>query len=101
MSRKCGITGKKPMVGNNVSHSNRKTRRRYLPNMQSMAVLSDTLGRSIRLTLSTSAIRTIEHNGGIDTFLLKTPDRKLGEVELKLKKQITKAAAKKAAKVAA
>lgn len=100
MSRKCGISGKKPLVGNNVSHSNRKTKRRYLPNIQTMAVLSDTLGRAVRLKLTTNAMRTIEHNGGIDALLLKTPDRKLGEVELKLKKQIAKAAAKKAAKAA-
>ncbi len=101
MSRHCGISGKKPLVGNNVSHSNRKTRRRWLPNIQVAAVLSDTLGRTVSLKLTTNAIRTIEHNGGIDAYLLKTPASKLGEVERALKKQIAKAAAKKAAKAAA
>ncbi len=100
MSRKCGISGKKPLVGHNVSHSNRKTKRRWLPNLQVTSVLSDTLGRMIRMRLTTNAIRTIEHNGGLDAFLLKTPVAKLGADEQKLKKQIEKAAAKKAAKAA-
>jgi large subunit ribosomal protein L28 len=100
MSRSCGISGKKPLVGNNVSHSNRKTKRRYLPNLQGTALLSDALGRMVRLKLTTNAIRTIEHNGGLDAFLLKTPASKLGEAERLLKKQIAKAGAKKAAKAA-
>jgi len=100
MSRRCGISGKGVQFGNNVSHSNRKTRRRFNPNMQTTALLSDTLGQMIRLDLTTTGIRTIEHNGGLDNYLLKTPARKLGEVELKLKKQIEKAAAKKAKKAA-
>jgi large subunit ribosomal protein L28 len=100
MSRSCGISGKKPLVGNNVSHSNRKTKRRYLPNLQDTSLLSDALGRMVRLRLTTNAIRTIEHNGGLDSFLLKTPASKLGETERTLKKQVAKASAKKAAKAA-
>src|SRR3974390_1421471 len=66
MSRRCQITGKGVLTGNNVSHANNKTRRRFLPNLQDTSLLSDVLGMSVRLRLSTRAIRTIEHNGGID-----------------------------------
>ena len=79
MSRRCQITGKSVLSGNNVSHANNKTRRRFLPNLQETSLLSDVLGFSVRLRLSTRAIRTIEHNGGIDAFLLGTPDRRLPE----------------------
>ena len=78
MARRCAFTGKGVMSGNNVSHANNKTRRRFLPNIQQTAMFSDALGRMVRLKLSTRAIRTIEHNGGLDAFLLSTPDRKLG-----------------------
>lgn len=100
MSRRCDITGKGVQFGNNVSHSNRKTRRRFNPNLQETSLMSDVLGQQVQMRLTTAAIRTIEHNGGIDTFLAKTPVRKLGESAVKLKKQIEKAAAKKAAKAA-
>jgi large subunit ribosomal protein L28 len=82
MARKCVVTGKGVQVGHNVSHSNVKTKRRFLPNLQRTSVLSDTLG-SIRLRVSAAAIRTIEHKGGIDVYLRETPDRKLSpEVRL-------------------
>ncbi len=77
MSRRCQITGKGVLSGNNVSHANNKTRRRFLPNIQHSSMLSDILGTSITMRLSTRGIRTVEHNGGIDAFLLSTPDTKL------------------------
>ncbi len=99
MARRCAFTGKGVMSGNNVSHANNKTRRRFLPNIQQTAMFSDALGRMVRLKLSTRAIRTIEHNGGLDAFLLSTPDRKLGVEAVRLKRTIRKAA--EAAKEAA
>ena len=71
MARRCPLTGKGVQAGNNVSHSNIKSRRRYLPNLQVTSLLSETLGESVRLRLSVHAIRTIEHRGGLDAFLLK------------------------------
>jgi large subunit ribosomal protein L28 len=95
MARKCPITGKGVQVGHNVSHSNVKTKRRFLPNLQTTSVLSDVLG-PVRLRLSTAAIRTIEYKGGIDAFLKATPDGKLSPEIRRLKKRITTAAARKA-----
>ena len=100
MSRRCEITGKGVLAGNNVSHANNKTRRRFLPNLQETSLLSDTLGSSIRLRLSTRAIRTIEHNGGIDAYLLGMRNSQLLPDVLALKRRIEKAAAKRAAKAA-
>jgi large subunit ribosomal protein L28 len=97
MARRCAITGKGVQVGNNVSHANNKTKRRFLPNLQETSLISDTLGQSIKLRLTVNAIRTVEHNGGIDAFLLGTSDSKLTEEALKLKRRIVKAAAKAAA----
>ena len=97
MARRCSITGKGVMSGNNVSHANNKTRRRFLPNLQEQSFYSDVLGTSIQLRLSTNGIRTIEHNGGLDAFLLGTPDRRLPAEALTLKKRIAKAQEKKAA----
>jgi large subunit ribosomal protein L28 len=95
MARKCPVTGKGVQVGHNVSHSNVKTKRRFLPNLQTISVLSDVLG-PVRLRLSTAAIRTIEYKGGIDAFLKATPDGKLSPEIRRLKKRITTAAARKA-----
>ncbi len=97
MSRRCQMTGKGVLTGNNVSHANNKTRRRFLPNLQVTSLLSDVLGSSIRLRLSTRAIRTIEHNGGIDAFLLTTPDRDLPPEAQTLKRRISRAKAKREA----
>ena len=91
MSRKCIITGKAVQVGHNVSHANNKTKRRFLPNLQQISLLSDTLGR-VPLRVSTAAIRTIDKKGGIDAFLRATPDRKLSAEGLRLKRRIEKAA---------
>jgi large subunit ribosomal protein L28 len=97
MSRRCEITGKGVLSGNNVSHANNKSRRRFLPNLQQQSLLSDILGTSIRVRLTTHALRTIEHNGGLDSFLLTTPNRNLPEEAQVLKRRIVRAAAKKAA----
>jgi len=97
MSRRCQITGKGVLSGNNVSHANNKTRRRFLPNLQDQSLLSDTLGFSVSMRLSTRAIRTVERNGGIDAFLLGTPNSKLPAEALSLKRQILRAKAKKQA----
>jgi large subunit ribosomal protein L28 len=101
MSRRCEITGKGVLSGNNVSHANNKTRRRFLPNLQVTSLLSDVLGNAVRLRLSTRAIRTIEHNGGIDAFLLGTPNSKLTPEGAVLKRRIERAKAKQMEKAAA
>jgi large subunit ribosomal protein L28 len=95
MARRCPITGKGVQVGNNVSHSNRKTKRRFLPNLQTISLLSDSIG-AVRMRLSTNAIRTIEFKGGIDAFLKGTPDRKLSPEIRRLKRRIEGAAEKRA-----
>ena len=101
MARRCAITGKGVLTGNNVSHANNKTRRRFLPNLQETSFFSDVLAAKVRLRLSTHGIRTVEHNGGIDAFLLGTPDRKLPEEAIVLKRRIERAKAKKEAAAAA
>ena len=99
MARRCELTGKTVRAGNNVSHANNKTRRRFLPNLQVTTLLSDVLG-SVRLRLSTRAIRTVEHNGGLDAYLLSQSDAKLTTEGLGLKRRLQKATAKKEAKAA-
>lgn len=94
MSKRCDFSGKTVMAGNNVSHANNKTRRRFLPNLQQTALYSDALGSMVRVRLTTRALRTIEHNGGIDAFLLGTSNRKLGPDALAVKRRIEKAVAK-------
>ena len=95
MARKCPVTGKGVQVGHNVSHSNIKTKRRFLPNLQTISVLSDVLG-PVRLRLSAAAIRTVEFKGGIDAFLNGSSDSKLLPEMRRLKRRITTAAARKA-----
>src|SRR6202011_5060577 len=95
MARRCPVTGKGPQVGHNVSHSNIKTKRRFLPNLQTISVLSDVLG-PVRMRLSAARIRTIEYKGGIDAFLKATPDGTLSPEIRRLKKRITTAAARRA-----
>ena len=97
MSRRCDISGKGVLTGNNVSHANNRTRRRFLPNLQESSLLSDLLGAEVRLRLSTRAIRTVERNGGIDAFLLATPDRHLPPAALTMKRRIRRAQAKQKA----
>src|SRR4051812_14561506 len=95
MARKCAVTGKGVQVGNNVSHANNKTKRRFLPNLQVTSLLSDALGHAVRIRLSTHAIRSIEHNGGLDAYLTGTADRKLAAEARQLKRRIRAALAKK------
>ncbi len=101
MSRRCQMTGKGVLTGNNVSHANNKTRRRYLPNLQETSLLSDALGSEVRVRVSTRALRTIEHNGGLDAFLLGTPNRDLPEEAQVLKRRIVRAAARREAAASA
>ncbi len=93
MSRVCELTGKGPMTGNNVSHANNKTRRRFLPNLNDVTLMSDALGRSFKLRVSASALRTVDHRGGLDAFLVKAKDAELSQKALKIKKDIDKAQA--------
>jgi large subunit ribosomal protein L28 len=95
MSRICSVNGKKPQFGNNVSHAQNKTRRRWQPNLQVCSFMSETLGRAVRLRLTVNGIRTIERNGGLDAWLMGARNSRLGEEALKIKKQITKAQEKK------
>ena len=97
MARVCELTGKKVMTGNNVSHAHNKTRRRFLPNLTKATLISDVLGRSVSFKLSTHALRSVEHNHGIDAFLLKARDEVLSSKALKLKKEIKKKMAEAAA----
>lgn len=90
MARVCELTGKRVMSGNNVSHANNKTRRRFLPNLTKATLISDALGRSVTLRISTHALRSVEHNNGLDNFLLKARDANLSAGALKLKKDIKK-----------
>ena len=93
MSRKCELTGKGPMSGNNVSHAKNRTRRRFLPNLQDVTLISDVLGRYFRLRISSAALRTVDHRGGFDAFLLKAKDAELSSEALKIKKEVVKASA--------
>jgi large subunit ribosomal protein L28 len=93
MSRRCELTGKGVMVGNNVSHANNKTRRRFMPNLNDVTLMSETLGRGFKLRISASALRTVDHRGGLDSFLAKAKDIELSEKALKIKKDIAKAQA--------
>jgi large subunit ribosomal protein L28 len=90
MARRCALTGKGVQTGNNVSHANNKTRRRFLPNLQATSVLSETLGESVRLRLSTHAIRTIEHRGGLDGYLLSARAAELSSELRRLKRRLQK-----------
>ncbi|MCP1170368.1 50S ribosomal protein L28 [Limimaricola litoreus] len=93
MSRRCELTGKGPMTGNNVSHANNKTRRRFLPNLQDVTLLSDTLGRGFKFRVSSHALRSVDHRGGLDAFLTKAKAEDLSDAALKVKKELAKAAA--------
>lgn len=90
MSRICELTGKGRMVGNNVSHANNKTKRVFLPNLQNVTLLSDTLERGFKFRVSTSGLRSVEHVGGLDNWLLKTSDDKLSSNARKVKKELKK-----------
>ena len=88
MAKRCQITGKTVMSGNNVSHANNRTRRRFLPNLQATTMQSEILGRSLKLRVSTSAIRTVEKHGGIDSFLIQAKNSELAEEARAIKSEI-------------
>jgi large subunit ribosomal protein L28 len=88
MSRRCDLTGVGPMVGNNVSHSNRKTKRRFLPALSPASLQSDALGQTFRLRVTNAALRTIDFRGGLDAFLLKASDEQLSLRARKIKRQV-------------
>jgi large subunit ribosomal protein L28 len=92
MSRVCELTGKAPMVGNNVSHAQNKTKRRFLPNLCNVTLLSDRLGRSFKFRISAHALRSVDHIGGLDSFLMKAKDEKLSDRARKIKRDIEAAA---------
>jgi large subunit ribosomal protein L28 len=90
MSWRCDLTGKKPLSGHKVSHSNIKTKRRFMPNLQNVTLTSEALGRTIRARISANALRTVDHRGGFDAFLIKAKDADLAPKMLVLKRQIVK-----------
>jgi len=90
MSRRCELTGKGVQTGNLVSHSNRKTRTRFLPNLVNVTLVSDALARAVRLRISAAALRSVEHRGGLDAFLAKAPDGELSQDARRLKREIEK-----------
>jgi len=91
MSRVCELTGKSVQYGNNVSHANNKTNRRFLPNLCNVTLMSELLGSSFRLRVSAHALRSVEHRGGLDAFLIKADEKELSQRARLLKRQITKA----------
>ena len=97
MSRRCELTGKGPLVGHKVSHSNIKTKRRFMPNLCNVTLTSDILGRSIRARISANALKSVDHRGGLDAFLLKAKESELAPRMLELKRAIQKKRAEKAA----
>ncbi len=93
MARRCELTGKGVLTGNNVSHANNKSRRRFLPNLCEVTLLSDALGKSVRLRISANALRSVEHRGGLDQFLAKARDEELSDRARVLKREVAKAVA--------
>jgi large subunit ribosomal protein L28 len=97
MSRVCELTAKGRQIGHNVSHANNKTKRTYLPNLQNVTLMSETLGRSVRLRVSTHGLRSVEHVGGLDVWLLKTSDEQLSLKARRLKREIARKQSQEAA----
>ncbi len=97
MSWRCELTGKGPLVGHKVSHSNIKTKRRFMPNLVNVTLSSEILGRSVRARISANALKSVDHRGGLDAFLLKAKDSELAPRMLELKRAILKKRAEKAA----
>ena len=97
MSRRCELTGIAVQTGNKVSHSNRKTRTRFLPNLCNVTLISDSLARSVRLRVAAAALRSVEHRGGLDAFLIKAHDDELSQGAIALKREIKKKLAAAAA----
>jgi|SRR5215207_322260 large subunit ribosomal protein L28 len=97
MSRRCDLTGKAAQTGHKVSHSNRKTKRRFLPNLCSVTLISDALERSVRLRISANALKSVDHRGGLDAFLMKAKEDELSQRARELKREIEKKRAAAAA----
>ncbi len=93
MARRCSVSGKGVMTGNNVSHAHNKSRRRFLPNLQPMSLYSEALNQSVRMRITTAAARTIEHKGGLDAYVKSTPAADLPRELRRIKKQLSKVAA--------
>lgn len=93
MSRVCELTGKGPMSGNTISHANNKSRRRFLPNLNEVTLISDVLGQSFKLRITAAALRSVDHRGGLDAYLAKARDEELSTAAQKIKKDIAKAQA--------
>ena len=91
MSRVCELTGKAPQSGNNVSHANNRTKRRFLPNLNDVTLASETLGQSFKFRISAAALRSVDHRGGLDAFFAKAKDADLSARALKVKRDIAKA----------
>jgi len=100
MSRRCELTGKAVQSGNKVSHSNRKTRTRFLPNLVRVTLISDALERAVRLRVSAAALRSVEQRGGLDNFLTKAREAELSDGAAALKREIAKKRAEMEAKAA-
>ena len=90
MSKVCEISGKKPMSGNNVSHANNRTKRKFIPNLQNVKLYSGTLQKYINLNITIRTMKTVEKNGGLDSYLIKTSNKNLADTAIKIKKQILK-----------
>jgi len=90
MARRCELTGKGPMTGNNVSHANNKTKRRFLPNLNDVTLQSESLGRGFKMRITAAALRSVDHRGGLDAFLIKAKDTELSGNALKIKREVVK-----------
>ena len=101
MARRCELTGKAVLVGNNVSHANNKSKRRFLPNLKQVSLISDALGRTVKLRISVAALRTVEHRGGLDAFLVKAREEELSPKARVLRKDVIAKRTEKAAEEAA
>ena len=90
MARRCELTGKGPMTGNNVSHANNKTKRRFLPNLNDVTLQSESLGRGFKMRITAAALRSVDHRGGLDAILIKAKDTELSDNALKIKREVVK-----------
>ena len=93
MSRVCELTGKGPVAGNNVSHANNRTKRRFLPNLNDVHLMSEALGRTFKLRVSSAGLRTVDHRGGLDGFMEKAREAKLSDRAVRIRRDILKAKA--------
>jgi large subunit ribosomal protein L28 len=97
MARRCELTGKAVQVGNRVSHANNKSKHRFLPNLKAVSLLSDALGKTVKLRVSTAALRSVEHRGGLDAFLVKAKDEELSKRAQLIRKDVLAKRAESAA----